>query len=204
MQKVITINLNGNAYQLDESGYEALRAYLEHAEEQLGSNPDRPEILRDLEQAIAEKCLRFLGPGKTVVSTAEVEQILREIGLVDGGTEAAPNARRNTAAPKRLYQIREGAILSGVCNGIAAYLNLDPTIVRVAFIAAAVIEAAVRDAPPVLTAMLYVLLVFIVPYAKTSQQLAAAQGTSEGVPYKVQVFVERLKARLAGLHHRPR
>jgi hypothetical protein len=52
--------------------------------------------------------------------------------------------------------------------------------------------------------MLYVLLVFIVPYAKTSQQLAAAQGTSEGVPYKVQVFVERLKARLAGLHHRPR
>ena len=28
MQKVITINLNGNAFQLDEDGYEALRAYL--------------------------------------------------------------------------------------------------------------------------------------------------------------------------------
>ena len=32
MQKVISINLNGNAYQLDESGYDALRAYLARAE----------------------------------------------------------------------------------------------------------------------------------------------------------------------------
>ena len=41
MQKVITINLNGNAYQLDERGYAALLAYLETAERQLADNPDR-------------------------------------------------------------------------------------------------------------------------------------------------------------------
>ncbi len=41
MQKVITINLNGNAYQLDETGYDALRAYLDHADAQLGANPDK-------------------------------------------------------------------------------------------------------------------------------------------------------------------
>ena len=74
MQKVITINLNGNAYQLDERGYDALHAYLQHADAQLGGNPDKAEIIRDLEQSIAEKCLRFLGPGKSVVSTVEVEQ----------------------------------------------------------------------------------------------------------------------------------
>jgi hypothetical protein len=28
MQKVVAVNLNGNAYQLDESAYEVLRAYL--------------------------------------------------------------------------------------------------------------------------------------------------------------------------------
>src|SRR5262249_42716164 len=53
MQKVITINLNGNAYQLDERGYDAMRAYLEQAERQLAGNPDQAEILADLEQAIA-------------------------------------------------------------------------------------------------------------------------------------------------------
>ncbi len=29
MQKVVSINLNGNAYQLEEPGYEALRSYLQ-------------------------------------------------------------------------------------------------------------------------------------------------------------------------------
>ena len=64
MQKVISINLNGNAYQIDESGYAALVAYLEVAEQQLKDNPDRAEIVADLEQAIADKCRGFLGPHK--------------------------------------------------------------------------------------------------------------------------------------------
>ncbi len=198
MQKVITINLNGNAYQLDERGYDALNAYLEQAEAQLGSNLDKTEIIRDLEQSVAEKCMRVLGPGKTVVSALEVEQILREIGPVDGG--AAPHVKADAgsapAPPKRLYQIREGGMVSGICNGLAAYLNLDPTIVRVAFVLSGVVEVAVTDDPPWMTVMIYVLLVFLVPYAKTSVQLAAAQGTSEGVPYKVQEAVERLKRKL--------
>ncbi|HKY20002.1 MAG TPA: PspC domain-containing protein [Vicinamibacterales bacterium] len=198
MQKVITINLNGNAYQLDESGYDALHAYLEHAEAQLGSNPDRAEIVRDLERSVAEKCMRVLGPGKTVVSASEVEQMLREIGPVESGS--APHVKSDTDSttppPKRLYQIREGAIVSGVCNGIAAYFNLDPTIVRVTFVVSAFIEMSTTDAPPWMTAGMYVLLVFVVPYAKTSAQLAAAQGSSEGIPYRIQEFVETLKRRL--------
>ena len=31
---------------------------------------------------------------------------------------------------KRLYRIQEGAKLAGVCGGIAEYLNIDPTVVR--------------------------------------------------------------------------
>ncbi len=206
MQKVITINLNGNAYQLDESGYDALRVYLEHAETQLAGNPDNAEIIGDLEQSIAEKCLRFLGPGKSVVAAVEVEQILRDIGPVDAGSASQPSAQQQpprsdsgpqAAHPKRLYQIREGAMLSGVCNGLAAYFNLDPTIVRVAFVIGAVVETALTNDPPWISVLFYVLLVFVVPYAKTSEQLAAAQGTSEGIPYKIQEVVERLKAKFA-------
>ena len=38
---------------------------------------------------------------------------------------------------KKLYRIQEGAKLAGVCGGIAEYLNIDPTVVRLiwAFIA---------------------------------------------------------------------
>ena len=49
MQKVISVNLNGNVYQLDESGYDTLREYLASAEQQLRDNPDRADIMADLE-----------------------------------------------------------------------------------------------------------------------------------------------------------
>ena len=56
MERVVTINLNGNPYQLEEPAYDALRAYLERARATLADNPDKAEIIRDLEQAIADKC----------------------------------------------------------------------------------------------------------------------------------------------------
>ncbi len=35
---------------------------------------------------------------------------------------------------KRLYRVEEGKMLAGVCGGIAEYFDLDPTIVRLAWI----------------------------------------------------------------------
>jgi len=32
---------------------------------------------------------------------------------------------------KKLYRIKEGKLVSGVCGGVAEYLNFDPTLVRV-------------------------------------------------------------------------
>lgn len=35
---------------------------------------------------------------------------------------------------KKLYKINQGKVVDGVCGGIAAYFDLDPTIVRLAWI----------------------------------------------------------------------
>ncbi len=32
---------------------------------------------------------------------------------------------------KKLYKVEEGKMIDGVCAGIAEYLNIDPTVVRV-------------------------------------------------------------------------
>ena len=42
--------------------------------------------------------------------------------------------------PKRLYRKTEGAMLAGVCGGLAEYFNLDPSVVRL--IAVALLVAA--------------------------------------------------------------
>ena len=216
MRTVITISLNGNAYQLDAVGYDALRAYLQVAEQRLAGNPDQAEILADLEQAIADKCHRYLGPHKNVVSADEVAEVIREMGPVDGGAgEAAAQAggaKSYTAdeyaeavgeasagattppgpapapgeAPRRLYQIREGAVISGVCQGLAAYLNLDVSIVRLLFVILAIVTGGVWI-------LVYIVMMFVIPFAQTSEQHAAAHGW----PFNAEELINRAKTHYA-------
>jgi phage shock protein PspC (stress-responsive transcriptional regulator) len=204
MHKVIAVNLNDQVYQLDERGYAMLRTYLDQAEAQLAANPDKSEIVRDLEQAIGEKFLRDVSPTKTLVTIADVERVLQEIGPVDGGTNHAgagspPAGASGPTPPRRLYQIREGAMISGLCNGLAAYFNLDPTIVRMTAVILAVLETSAFDRPPVVTIGVYTVLMFLVPYARASQP-GVPPRAHEAFPDKVQYRVERVKAFL-GLHH---
>src|SRR5690242_8260973 len=80
MQKVVTVDLNGRAYQIGEDAYASLDAYLRRAAEQLRSDPGRDEVIADLEQAIAEKCARYLNAHKTVITGDEIRRVLEEMG----------------------------------------------------------------------------------------------------------------------------
>ena len=176
----------------------ALADYLDSAERTLAPNPDRAEILADLEQAIADKCERCLNPHKTVIVRGGIEQIIREMGPVDcgaapdaGSAESAAKAHETAgaaAAPKRLYQISDGALVSGVCRGIAVYLDVDVTLVRLLFMIAAVLTGG-------LAILAYVVMMFIVPYANTPEEHAVAKG----LPFNARVLVERAKLKAAQL-----
>ena len=106
MNTVIIVNLNGRAFHLEEPGFLALRTYLERAQTQLKDNPDRTEIIADLQQAIADKCAQFLSPHKNVLSAAEIAQVLQQMGPVESdaaaetGAAAANSARRNLLPPQ--------------------------------------------------------------------------------------------------------
>jgi len=203
MNKVITINLGGNAYQLEEGGYDALRAYLETAAARLQGNPDRDEILSDIEGAIGEKFRALLASHKTVVETKEVAAVLAEMGPieVDAG-EAADSGAKSAGAPggatgpktagqertagcggppRRLYRIHEGAMIAGVCNGIAAYVNLDPTLVRIAFVLLTFFWGT--------GLLVYVVMAVLVPEARSPEEKAAASG----FPATAQEFIRRAK-----------
>ncbi len=43
---------------------------------------------------------------------------------------------------RRLYRSREERMVAGVCGGLAEYTNLDPTIVRLLFVAVSLLGAA--------------------------------------------------------------
>jgi phage shock protein PspC (stress-responsive transcriptional regulator) len=190
MQKVVSISLNGNSYQLEEPGYNLLRDYIERAETRLDGSPDRAEVMADLEQAIGEKCRGTLGNHKSVVTTIEVERIIAEMGPVeapdDKSPDAAPGAAAQAAAGslpprKRLYKIREGSMWGGVCNGLAAYMGLDVTWVRIGTVVLTLFTG--------ITLLIYIAMLIIVPYADTAEDRAAAFG----VPFNTEDILGRAK-----------
>lgn len=194
MNKVTTINLNGNAYQLEESGYEALRAYLDSAAQRLEGNPDKEEIIADIERAIADKFRALLGPQKTVVVAGEVATIIAEMGPVQdpsgtagdgpGAGAAAPGgtAAGGAAAPRRLYKIRDGAMIGGVCTGLAAFLGIDVSIIRILFAFLTIVWG--------FGLLLYILMLVLIPRAVTPAEKAAAFG---GGPSTAEEFIRRAK-----------
>jgi len=191
MERVVTINLNGNSYQLEEPAYDALRAYMSRAEAALGQNPDKAEIVRDLEQAIADKCAARLSPGKTVVSAAEMTRVLDEMGPVEGeAASGAEQQQQSSAGPqhepwrpaRRLYRIYSDGAWTGVSAGMAAYAGIDVAWVRVFWILSAIFTGG-------FTALIYLVLIFAVPVASTSEELAAAHGA----PFNAQEVIDRAK-----------
>ncbi|HUJ37589.1 MAG TPA: PspC domain-containing protein [Hyphomicrobium sp.] len=58
---------------------------------------------------------------------------------------------------KPLMRVRQGALIAGVCGGIAKWLGLDPTIVRVIYAALTLLSAAFPGV------IIYILLWILMP-----------------------------------------
>ncbi len=172
MNKVLTISLGGNAYQLEEAAYETLRSYLDEAHATLAGDPDRAEIMQDLEQAVAERLDRCMHAHKSVANKSDVEHILAEMGPVNTAqSEEASETTKRGSAPKRLYRLTgDQKMIFGVCAGIAAYANVDVTIVRV-------ITVVLLLATGGGVGLAYVAAALLIPKAVTPEEQEAAHGT---------------------------
>lgn len=63
---------------------------------------------------------------------------------------------------KKLYRGRKNKILFGVCSGLAKYFGVDPTLVRILFIALAILKGY--------GIILYLLLAILMPEEPEEQQ----------------------------------
>lgn len=190
MNKVVTVNLNGNAYQVEEAAYEALQAYLDLARTKLAGNVDCAEIVSDLEQAIADKCDTFLGANHNVVSAAEMAQILKEMGPVEASPEpegagpapgTAPSGSATAAPTRRLYRLPEQGMFGGVCAGLGAYFNIDVVWVRLIFVALVFFTGV--------WLAVWLVMLFVMPRAITPEEVALAHGA----PFNAQDVINRAK-----------
>jgi len=166
MDKTISVGLSGHdqQFRMEQGAYDSLVRYLERAEGRLQDDPDRAEVLRDLERSIGDRLAALPGTGDRLVTADEIEEVLDEVGAVDTGRadehEGVPPAGQPRR--RRLTRIREGQQIAGVCTGLAAYSEIRVDWVRTIFVLAALVTAG-------LFVIVYIAMAFILPVVEAPE-----------------------------------
>jgi phage shock protein PspC (stress-responsive transcriptional regulator) len=162
MDKSILIGLNGHPeqYRLEADAYDRLQDYLDKAASRLQDDPDRAEVLGDLERSVGDKLSALIGSSGRVVMAADIDGVLERIGAVDSGREPGPTETTVPPRRRRLERIRERQQLTGVCAGLAEYAQVNVDWVRTGFVLGSLVTAGMFG-------LVYIALIFIMPIAET-------------------------------------
>ena len=146
MKKIININLSGRVIPIEDSAYEKLQGYIESLRRYFSHEEGRDEIINDIESRIAELMNEKVRKGASSVTDTDIDDIIASMGRPEDFDETIVDTAEpvqqghqhqysyaETKAKKRLYRDSSDKFIGGVCSGIAAYLNVDPAIVRILF-----------------------------------------------------------------------
>jgi phage shock protein PspC (stress-responsive transcriptional regulator) len=190
MKKTVSIQISGILFHIDDDAYAVLDTYLQSIRAHFASFADSAEIVDDIERRIAERFSESLRPGKQTIGMPDVNALIATMGTVqdiaafesDGGPspahahtkeeESGPDEStakeeqdepRGGRRPRRLYRDPSDRVLGGVAAGIATYFGIDPVIVRILFVVAAILLHGIGI-------LVYVILWIAVPEARTPTQ----------------------------------
>ena len=141
MKKVLNIGIGGKSFIIDEDAHERLKNYLGTFRTRLKDEQGQ-EVMDEIEARIAELLLANLGSGQQSVSLELVNRITAQLGMPDGKPEFTnENENKNkeeitmSKPVKKLYLDVESKKIAGVCSGLAAYFDIDVTLIRIIFLA---------------------------------------------------------------------
>ena len=194
MKKVVNASIGGRGFSLDEDAYARLSAYFDHFKARLNkdSQSSMGEVMSDLENRIAELFDQGIGGASyRVVDYDLVNKVVTQLGMPDGSAEPyGPSGKTQRPessssadsgsgpdfsysgikgeAPKRLYRDPDNKAVAGVCAGLASFLNIDITIVRIIILLTILLWGS--------GLIVYLVLWIVVPIAETPAQKCEMRG----------------------------
>lgn len=143
MKTIINITLGGRNITIEDTAFEKIKTYTESLRQYYRNEEGRDEIIADIESRFSELMNDKLRKGTAHITDADVDDIISTMGRpedFDKDAKAEAGASQNysganfTAGKRQsLYRDEDNKIIGGVCSGIANWLNVDPTVVRVLF-----------------------------------------------------------------------
>lgn len=150
MKKTINVAIGGCSFTIDEDAYKTLDEYLERFRDALDKSSSSTDVMDELEGRIAD-LLKARLRGREVVDLAMAQQVVGQLGYPDGyraeeykgkkdeyhysGTDGENPARK-------LFRDPDGKKIAGVCSGLALFLGIDVTLIRVIFLVALICGSA--------------------------------------------------------------
>lgn len=184
MKKTFNINLGGTPFTIDEDAYQLLTQYFDTLSHVYKDATDSNEFMTDIEARVAELMLMRMKSPQTIITLPVAEEVIAQIGHpqdfeeVEITPESVKVEERIVPPPippqpekvtKRLFRNPDNKLLGGVCSGIAAYLNIDTTWVRLATVALCFLSVSTA-------ALVYFILWIVVPEAVTPLQQMQMRG----------------------------
>ena len=150
MKKTINVAIGGCSFTIDEDAYDTLNDYLERFRSALDSNSKNADVMEELEGRIADLLKARLG-GRQVIDLSMAQAVIGEIGYPEGyKAQERPSSEDEyhysgsdgERPARKLFRDPDGKRIAGVCSGIALFLGVDVTLIRVIFLVAFICGSA--------------------------------------------------------------
>lgn len=170
MSDSVTLQLSGHAtvFSVTPEAKARFHDYLRGARGALHGDPDRDEIVRDLEASIGDHLTASAAEHEPPITLDQMEAVLGEIGEI--GAIASVREVEGTPRGRFFCRITEGRWIGGVCLGLAAYGGFDVRWVRLAAVVAALFSLGVAI-------VVYLLLLLVLPEVPSVEEYERRRDT---------------------------
>jgi phage shock protein PspC (stress-responsive transcriptional regulator) len=180
MKKTINVAIGGCSFTIDEDAYNTLNEYLERFKGALDSSSSSADVMDELEGRIADLIKAKLG-GREVVDMKIAQEVVAQLGYPQGyrpseADNAGGNARDEyhysgtdgERPVRKLFRDPDDKKLAGVCSGLALFLGVDVTLIRIIFLVAFICGSA--------GLWIYLVIWIAAPEARTAAEKCELRG----------------------------
>lgn len=193
MNKTIIINIGNSIIHIEEEAYEILMVYLNEIKQHFAKTADDFEIVKDIENRIAEMFAEILQKAaKQVIEVADVQSVITQMGSVQDFTNddeeevKSENFYANYHAIKKLYRDTDEGVIAGVCAGLGHYLNVEARWLRLAFFLLTFLAGS--------SILVYLILWIAIPRASSRSERMEMKGEATNLYGYKKNFDEELAA----------
>jgi len=177
MKKTLNVAIGGCSFTIDDDAYKTLEEYLDSFKAGLDNSSSSNEVMDELEMRIADLLKEKIGR-REVIDLSMVDAVLNQIGPISTKTVRSEESTSqqneqqyrpgNQETVRKFYRDAEGKKIAGVCSGLALYLNIDVTLVRIIFLVAFLCGSA--------GFWIYIVLWIVAPEARTAAEKCELRG----------------------------